>query len=223
VEGELKKMLIEAHKKPDYSDGVAASFKVMFNPNGYTKKYELQYHDAQGAGSTSSPQVFGKIKPQDYTFEFLFDGTGTTTDKIDVHEQIELFLQVTGKHDGEIHRPKYLKLSWGALILKCVLKSAEITYSLFHPDGKPLRAKVKATFSENIEETLRVAKEKESSPDLTHIRTVTSIDNLPLMTYSIYNDPSYYLQVARFNNLKSIRHLSEGSEIRFPPVSIKSS
>jgi len=215
--GELKKMLIEEHKKADYSDSASDSFEVMFNPNGYTKKYELEYEEAQGAGSSASPQVFGKIKPQDYSFEFLFDGTGTAADKVDVNEKIETFLQITGKHDGEIHRPKYLKLSWGSLIVKCVLKSAEITYSLFNPDGTPLRGRVKATFSENVEETLRVAQERENSPDLTHIRTVVE-NHISLMSYQIYNDPGYYLQLAKANKLKNFRRLSIGSELRFPPI-----
>lgn len=219
--GEVKKMLIEAHKKADYSDSPSDSFEVMFNPNGYTQKYELEYEEAQGAGSSASPQVFGKIKPQDYSFEFLFDGTGTATDKADVSERVETFLQITGKHDGEIHRPKYLKLSWGSLIVKCVLKSAEITYSLFHSDGTPLRARLKAVFSENVEETLRVAQERENSPDLTHIRTVKGEDSLHLMSYKIYNDPRYYLQVARANKLKNFRRLRTGSELRFPPVVIE--
>jgi hypothetical protein len=214
----MEKMKIEAYKKADYSDAPSDPFEVMFNPNGYSRKYELEYHNAQGAGSSASPQVYGKIKPQDYTFDYLFDGTGTTADKIDVNELIEKFLEITGKHEGDIHRPKYLKLSWGTLILKCVLKSAEIIFSLFDSTGKPLRARVKATFSENIEETLRVAKERENSPDLTHIRMVNTEDNLPIMVYRIYNDPAYYLQVAQVNKLKTFRRLSVGSSLRFPPV-----
>ena len=140
--GELKKMVIEAYTQADYSGSAADTFEVMFNPNGYTKKYELEYEDAQGAGSSASPQVFGKIKPQDYNFEFLFDGTGTAADEVDVNERIEAFLTITGKHDGEIHRPKYLKLIWGSLIVKCVLKAVEISYSLFKHSGNPLRARL---------------------------------------------------------------------------------
>jgi len=219
----MEKMKIEAYKKADYSDTASAPFEVMFNPNGYTRKYELEYHKAQGAGSSASPQIYGKIKPQDYSFDFLFDGTGTATDQIDVNDRIDAFLKLTGKHEGDIHRPKYLKISWGPLMLKCVLKTAEITYSLFESDGRPLRARVKATFSENVEETLRVAKERENSPDLTHIRTVNEEDNLPLMTYQIYEDPGYYMQVAQINKLKTFRPISVGSSLRFPPVIVDKS
>lgn len=218
MEGKLKKMVIEAYKEADYSGSPAQTFTVMFNPNTYTQKYEVEYEARQGQGDSGSPQVFGSIKPQEYNFEFLFDGTGTAADKVEVQDVVEAFLTVTGKLDGEIHRPMYLKIAWGALISKCVLKSAEITYTLFKPDGYPLRAKVKATFSENIEDALRVAEERKSSPDLTHIRVVKQGDHLSLMAQQMYGDPKYYLQVAQVNNLKNYRKLEIGVSLIFPPL-----
>jgi len=218
MSGGLKKLLIEAYKESDYSGSAAASFSVMFNPTSFSQKYEVEYEDRQGAGDSSSPQIFGKIKPQEYSFEFLFDGTGTAADKVDVQETVDRFLAVAGKLDGEIHRPMYLKLSWGALLSKCVLKSAETTYTLFKPDGYPLRAKVKATFAENVEDTLRVAEERKNSPDLTHRRIVREGDHLSLMCHSIYGDPGYYLEVARFNRLNNYRQLKAGQELLFPPL-----
>ncbi|GJL65135.1 MAG: hypothetical protein NPIRA05_01060 [Nitrospirales bacterium] len=216
--GELKKMLIEAYTEADYSGSPADTFTVMFNPTTYTQKYEVEYQDRQGQGDTGSPQVFGNVKPQEYTFEFLFDGTGTATEKNDVVETVDQFLTVTGKHDGEIHRPKYLKLSWGSLLSKCVLKNAEMTYTLFQPDGYPVRAKVKATFAENIDDTLRVAEERKSSPDLTHVHEVKAGEHLSLLAHKYYGDASRYWQVAEFNNLKNYRRLGLGQRLAFPPI-----
>ena len=220
MNGKLEKMKIEAYKNADYdfSDSPAATFIVMFNPNTYSQKYQVEYKDRQGQGDTGSPQIFGKVKPQEYTFEFLFDGTGTVMDKIDVNQTIQEFLEVTGKHDGDIHRPLYLKLSWGALLSRCVLKEAEITYTLFKPDGFPLRAKVKATFSENVEDTLRVSEERKNSPDLTHVYTVNKGEHLSLLSQRFYGKPSYYLQIAAFNDLKHYRDLQPGQVILFPPI-----
>ena len=218
MEGELKKMVIEAYRKSDYSGSAAETFTVMFNPTTYSRKYEVEYQDRQGQGDTGSPQVFGKIKPQEYSFEFLFDGTGTAADVVDVQQTIEHFLEVTGKHDGEIHRPMYLKLSWGTLLSKCVLESAEVTYTLFKPDGYPLRAKVKATFAENVEDALRVAEERKSSPDLTHVHQVGRGEHLSLLADKYYGEPGRYLQVAQFNGLTNFRRLEPGQKLVFPPI-----
>lgn len=216
--GELVKFKIEAFQKEDYSGSPVDTFEVMFNPNNYVRKYEVEYHERQGAGDAGSPQVFGKIKPQEYNFEFLLDGTGTIADKVDVNEKIQQFLEVTGKNDGDIHRPRYLKLVWGSLLVKCVLKSAEVSYALFNPDGTPLRAKIRAIFSENIEDTLRVAEQGNNSPDLSHYRTIREGDNLPLLTENIYGNSSYYLQIAKINGLKNFRQLEVGQRLWFPPI-----
>lgn len=217
-EGELKKMTIEAFKAPECTGAPEDSFAVMFNPNSYTQKYEVEYQDRQGHGDTASPQVFGKIKPQEYTFEFLFDGTGTAADKVEVLDMVERFLKVAGRLDGEIHRPMYLKLSWGSLVSKCVLKNAEITYTLFRPDGYPLRARVKASFAESTPDQERVARERKASPDLSHVHTVKEGERLPLLAAHYYGDPAYYIAVARFNGLKNYRRLTVGQRLMFPPL-----
>ncbi len=217
MEGKLKKMKIEAFDSLKY-DSRVDEFIVLFNPNTYSQKYEIKYDDAQGQGTTGSAQKFIKIAPQEYSFDFLFDGTGVSSEKREVAEDIETFLNLTAKNQGDIHRPYFLQISWGTLITRCILKTASISYSLFKPDGAPLRAKVTASFSENIEDTLRSAEEGNNSPDLTHHRVVKEGDRLPLMCYKIYKNPGYYLQVAKFNGLRNYRKLKVGSVIQFPPL-----
>ena len=216
--GELKKMSIEAYRDPQLSGSPVKTFTVMFNPNTYSQKYDIEYEERQGQGDTGSPQVFKQIKPQDYSFEFVFDGTGTAAEKVDVGKTVDEFLVVAAKQDGEIHRPMYLKLSWGALLVICVLKSAEVTYTLFKSDGLPLRAKVKATFAEYKDDERRVAEERRSSPDLTHVHEVKAGEHLSLLAHRFYGDASRYFQVARFNNLSHYRRLEVGQKLAFPPI-----
>ncbi len=220
--GELKKMKIEAFDSLEYTNQVG-SFSLMFNPSTYQQKYEIEYEDAQGQGTSGSAQTFARIKPQEDSFEFVFDGTGVSSEKADVSDLIEEFLDLTARNNGDIHRPNYLQISWGNLISRCVLKSANVTYNLFKADGFPLRAKVNATFSENIDDTRRVAEEGNSSPDLTHYRTVVKGDSLPLLAFRIYGDPAYYLEVARVNGLDDFRVLVPGTKLRFPPLDQRAS
>jgi len=217
MEGELKKLTIESFKKIDYADKLD-EFAVMFNPTSYGQKYEVEYEDASGKGTSGSEQKFSRIKPQDYTFEFIIDGTGVSAGKEEVDEVIKHFLKVTAEVVSDTHRPPYLKLRWGQLIVDCILKSTDITYTLFKPDGYPLRAKINATFSEIIEDQKRTAQEGFNSPNLTHYRQVQEGDTLPLMTYRIYGDASYYLEVARFNRLTDFRNLQVGTTVMFPPL-----
>jgi hypothetical protein len=214
---QLTKLKIEAFKDIECSQFIRA-FEVMFNPTTYSQKYEIDYENEQGAGTTGNTQKFGSIKPKDYSFEFVIDGTGASAEPVDVSEVLDDFLTTAAKMDGDIHRPPFLKLSWGDLIATCVLKSADISYTLFNPDGKPLRVKINASFSENIPDEQRVAEEGKNSPDLTHVRTVNEGDYLSLMSDVIYKDFSFYYQIAQANELNNFRKLKTGSSLKFPPL-----
>lgn len=233
--GELEKLNIIAFTDADRKIPYQEPFVVMFNPTAYKEHFEVVYCNQNGAGSQGSPQVFNHIKPQVYDLEFLFDGTqvaGPPADlgiavslpgvnevlKKPVYELVEEFKKLTYQMVKNEHRTTYLTLCWGDLISDCIMQSADIEYTLFTPSGHPLRAKVRATFKEDCEETLRVRKEGKTSPDLTHLRQVGEAENLPIMSQSIYKDPTYYMQLARSNKLKHFRRLRTGQKLSFPPI-----
>ena len=217
--GQLVKLKIEAYKDIEFNEGdKIGEFDVLYNPSTYTEKFEIEYDDKQGQGTSSNEYKFSKTKPQDYSFEFIFDGTGVTGAAIDVSQMVGLFLDMTYNFDGELHRPPFCKIIWGHLVVRCALKSATVNYTLFKPDGYPLRAKVQANFGAIEHERLRSFREAKNSPDLTHYRKVTGGDNLPIMTHRIYGDMSWYPEVAEYNSLNNFRDLKVGTKIAFPPL-----
>src|SRR5690606_33145647 len=153
--GELKKLQIEAYASEDREQGgePIATFSVQFNPASFTRALEIEFEQENGSGNSTGSAQFKRFKPQDYTIDFIVDGTGATGgDRLDVTETVDAFLAVTYEMDGDLHRPRYLRLVWGDMALRCVLKSASVNFTLFRPDGKPLRAKVTAVFSESLDE-----------------------------------------------------------------------
>ncbi len=56
------------------------------------------------------------------------------------------------------------------------------------------------------------------SPDVTHIITIKHGDSLPALCYRVYNNTTYYLDVAQFNELTDFRNLKIGSRLIFPPL-----
>lgn len=216
--GTLEKLLIKAFESPNYSGQPVAEFAAFINPSEITLSYEMEYDSAQGSGTTNSRMSFKKQKPGDMTLTFFIDGTGASGKTVDVQQEVERFQTVTG-YNGNIHRPHFLKVAWGTLQVKrCVLKSVSIAYKLFKPDGVPLRAVINATFTDNADDQTRVAMAQDQSPDLTHKRIVRAGDNLPALCSEIYNDPLYYLEVARFNRIDDFRNLKPGVSIIFPPL-----
>ena len=211
------KLQIVVYKDDRFQDKVD-SISVPVNPARFSRKLNIKYNEEQEQGTHGSNPSFNKTPAEEIQLEFLFDGTGVINGKKNVREEVAGFKEAVYNFDGEIHRPKFLKLLWGELSFNCVLKELKIDYTLFKPDGTALRAILSATFMEVVEEELRAKKMRTSSPDLTHIRYVKEGDTLPLMTYRIYGNAALYIQVARFNGISNFRNLQPNMRIVFPPL-----
>ncbi|MCO4294454.1 LysM peptidoglycan-binding domain-containing protein [Solitalea sp. MAHUQ-68] len=228
--GNIEKLYIQAYKDADLNEPVGDRFYALINPETYTYKYRTEFCETQAAGTSGVALKFSKIPPQDFNFDFLFDGTGAFKDaagsattgaaslKLSVHEQLDDFKKKLFEYNGEKHRPNYLKIIWGTLLFKGVLISLDIEFKLFKPDGTPIRAIAKCTFKGTVTEELRVARENAQSPDITHERTITASDRLSLMANKIYGNQSYYTDVAAFNRLDGFRKIKPGVKVFFPKI-----
>lgn len=224
MSGELTKLRIKGYKDERFSQEVAdGEFNTLLNPENYRIRYQISQNESQAQGTSSAAPRFNKTLPEDLQLDFLFDRSGVIKGYEDesgegIIGDIEKFKKVVLDYNGDQHKPNYLVVSWGSLLFKGSLKDMEITYKLFKPDGTPIRATIRATFKGFIEDNLRVARENNNSPDLTHIRMVGEGDTLPLMTFRIYGDSKYYLEVAKANKLVNFRKLKPGQQIVFPPI-----
>jgi hypothetical protein len=217
MSGELTKMVIKSYQD-EARDQHVEDFTLQFNPSTFSRAFEIEFEQESGSGNTTGSAQFKRYKSQDYTVDFVLDGTGVSGgEKVDVSTTVTDFLRITGEMDGEIHRPRFLLLVWCGLTLRCVLKSATINYTLFEPGGNPLRAKVTAVFSESVEEELRAAREGKESADLTRVHEALQGETLPNLAYRFYGDPAKYEALARFNQLDDFRAVRPGQAVRFPP------
>lgn len=227
--GSLEKVMIVAYedrnlKKENHK--VTNPFYLPVNPETYSKNLRIETDNRRGQGDHGTDPRYISAPPEELKLDFIFDGTGTienyryndTLDK-SVKKQLELFLKVVYHMEGTSHRPNFLRVHWGKyLIFPCVLSSLDINYQLFEPGGDPLRARVSAAFIKYSAPEERSHRERQSSPDLTHLRQTVAGDRLDLMTHGIYNDTKYLLQIAKVNKLNSLRNLKPGQELRFPPI-----
>lgn len=208
-------------------------YTVQVNPGSYKLSYKSKYAKNQAPGKIGNFLKFNKSKPEVLDVEFIFDKTGsipdTFTEKSDIDirkmeqedgiiPELEAFKKVVYDYDGKQHKPRYLLLTWGNLRFKGVLTEMTVEFKLFLPDGTPIRANVKAKFEGSIEDDLENAKMDNQSADVSHVVQVKAGDKLPLLSYQVYDDPGYYLQVARANGLVNFRSLQTGRRLRFPPV-----
>lgn len=196
-------------------------FEVMLNPSNYTHKHAINYSTKKTLGQLASDLKFNAIEPEDLNFTMIIDGTGAVqpvTADTDVKAQIQQLKTLVYEYNGEQHETNILRLLWGSLIFFARLTSMSIDYTLFKPSGEPLRAKVSLAFKGFMSNEEEKLKANRSSPDLSHRVEVKSGDTLPLLCYRVYNDCSYYRQVAKINNLSDFRNLTPGLKLHFPPL-----
>jgi nucleoid-associated protein YgaU len=248
MSGKLEKLTIKAFENDVVTVSPDLTFTALVNPESFTVNHSVRYNAIQTPGSAGTNQQYVSTAPPTLQINILFDGTGVLplplegiagalsgvpgvgavagaisgllgdTPKYDIQKEIDKFKKIVYEHIGTNHAPRKVQLTWGMLLFEGVLTSLSLNFKLFSPAGIPLRAVATATFSASIEDVIRVVKQNNSSPDLTHVRVVKRGDRLPLMAYKIYGDSSYYLEVARVNNLTNFRNLNPGDKIFFPPL-----
>lgn len=245
-QGKLEKMTIRAFLPqsspddvPEVSDNPEDIYVVQVNPKSYALNHILNYANHQGQGDSGSDAVYSHSEPTTLQFDFLFDGTGVVPppselgdvplvgaiasalsdgEKFEVLEEISKFNRVVYDYQGESHRPCKVLLVWGTLEFACALTSLNYSFSLFKPDGTPLRAVASCSFREAVTDAQREQEENPSSPDLTHMREIKEGDTLPLLAHRIYGNSELYLEIARVNKLVNFRRLQAGNRVALPPV-----
>jgi hypothetical protein len=227
----------------ELSEAEEDKYTVLVNPESYSITYKVNYDRVPAIGNSGSEAKYANTSPPTLNFEFLFDGTGVIPmssgpldgvpiagaiagaigdlisgeEEDDVMAQLRKFIRVF-EYNGDEHQPRVIRLTWGALLFDGVMSELTIDYKLFKPDGTPLRAIAKASFDGTIDDKLREQQEGNNSPDLTHSRTVTEGDKLPLMAQKIYRSVHHYIGVAKANKLYNFRNLRAGSQLDFPPI-----
>jgi hypothetical protein len=218
------KMTITAYSDPGFTSQIGQPFSVWVNPASYTRQTQINYNDRQAQGSSGPSPEFNRVAQEQVSFELLFDATGVIpvpqgqSYTNGVADAIKQLTTLTATLNGSIHSPNYLVLGWAQLQFKCVLQNLNLSYTLFRPDGTPLRAKAQCTFLSYTSETQLAKTAATNSPDLTHMVTVTGGDTLPLLCYNIYGDSGYYREVAAVNGLLNFRDVPPGTQLLFPPL-----
>jgi hypothetical protein len=199
------------------------SFEVMINPSSYKYDTSVCYNKTRAQGEIGNRNQFKSMNDGKVSFELILDGTGVVNLPIpgvgsdDVKTQLKRLNKVFG-YDGEEHEPNHSQLVWGTLIFYGRMTSMSTNYSVFKPNGDPLRAKVSLNFTGFMTNKEEMAKANRSSPDLSHLIEVKAGDTLPALCYRVYRDPSYYLDIAKVNGLLNFRDLKAGQTLLFPPL-----
>ena len=188
----LEYMKITGYKDEDFSKPVSGDpYNLMINPESIKWNRTIEYNEQQPIDTSSTSQKYKSTPSDNLSFDIVIDCTGVVDNKrTDLSKEIQALEDIVYTYNGEIHRPNFVKIQWGNnLVFYSVLKSFDTTYTLFKPDGSPLRAKISLSFGKYISSDKRAKEDNESSPDITHMVEVVEGESLPQLSEKVWNSP----------------------------------
>lgn len=192
-------------------------YVAMFNPENWQVQESNTHNNTQAIGARGSQQRYVASPASRLNFDLIIDGTGASGEKREVLADIAQ-LRLTVGFNGEEHRNNKFFIIWGTKTFRGVLESMSVKYTLFRPNGTPLRATVSMSFAEDTSRQKSLLEANLQSSDLTHVRKVVKNDRLDLLCFYVYRDPRHYIEVARANDLTTFRKLPEGQDLVYPPI-----
>ena len=216
------KMKIFGYSDEKYS-AEYGNIEVQINPAALKYGRKSAFSGGRNTGTSAPAKTFYMLKETALSFDFVFDETGVIPLRIGkadktIPEMIEHLEKVVYRINGETHQPNFLKLSWGCFIFKGRLTQLDYDYTLFRPNGSPLRVKVKLKIDGWLDPLTEAKQTGRMSPDLTRMVRIADGETLALWCERIYGDASYCADVARENGLAGFRYVEPGTEVVFPPL-----
>lgn len=191
---------------------------VPFNPDALTHNRKAQVTQDNGSNTAGAQTATKGKSPDTLSFDLYFDGTGAIPGSGDVKSWVDSLYGVCIEYDTDDHQENVLMVQWNSFNMTCMCESFNTSYTLFKPDGTPLRAKVSLSFTEYTKPEIEENTTGNNSPDMTEAELIREGDSLPNMCLDKYDSIGQYINVARYNGLVNFRKLETGSNLILPPI-----
>ncbi|MGH3849719.1 MAG: peptidase M23 [Pseudonocardiaceae bacterium] len=190
-----------------------------FNPNEYTiqKSANWKRTPLPNATEVTVPEFTG-ADPRSLTLEIFLDETESANGSVakDIEKLFDLCTPTKQSISAKKPSPPFVLFGWGSTTsFTAYVKSVSVKYSMFHPDGTVMRA----TGNLSLEEVpSSKAKQNPTSGTLASHRTHTVVDgdNLPLIAFREYRDPTYWRAIAETNGIDDPMRLPSGTHLLIP-------
>jgi nucleoid-associated protein YgaU len=200
----------------------------MFNPTEFTVEKGNQYAEINIPGLSSSLLQFVKGNSRTISMDLFFDTyeTGTDvrehTDKITGWDAGSMYSKIPGEKkglmdiDSELHAPPVCIFVWGKFAFQCIIDKVTKKFTLFLPEGIPVRATLSVSLKEYREVDIQVKELDLHSSDITKQWEVTQGDSLWAISAKEYGDPAQWRLIAKANGIDNPRELTPGQELVIP-------
>jgi nucleoid-associated protein YgaU len=193
--------------------------KFQFNPKELSiqKSAKWQRKPARNAKKASAPE-FNGADPCKLTLEMFFDASDTELGSVVEHVEA-LFRCCVPTEDTQQNKkavPPLVQLNWGTIVsFPGFITSVQAKYTLFAPDGTPIRATCSVSMEEMPGDPL--GQNPTSGALSAHaVHTVIAGDSLASIAFAEYGDPALWRPLAEANHIDDPIRLPVGATLIVP-------
>jgi nucleoid-associated protein YgaU len=190
-----------------------AKVPLHFNPSEYKLKKENTFAEVPIPGLETPPLQYVRGGARTLSMDVLVDTSGELKD---VRKKYVRKIEKLLKQNEKLHAPPIVEFHWAKQVFRGVLQSLEITYLLFHSDGKPLRARLSLVLKEYRPVDVRLKADKNTSPDVEKRYVVRAGESLSSISGAIFRDPSHWREIAVANGITDPRDVAPGTVLVVP-------
>ncbi len=193
--------------------------EFQFNPKELSiqKSAKWERKPARNAKKASAPEFTG-ADPCKLTLEMFFDASDT--ERGSVVEPVEALFRccvpTEGTQQNKKAVPPLVQLSWGTIVsFPAFITSVQAKYTLFAPDGTPIRATCSVSMEEMPGDPL--GQNPTSGALSAHaVHKVIAGDSLASIAFREYGDPAMWRPLAEANNIDDPIRLPVGMTLIVP-------
>lgn len=206
----------------EMTEGEKLKLEFLFNPTKYSVTKTNTWNRSENVGKDVPPLEFGGGQPKSLSIQLFFDtyeegkDVRLYTDILDKMMQIDESLR-SGKSDRG--RPPYCRFRWGKFFsCVCVIQRLKIDYTLFLPDGTPVRATADLTLQQPHDENERGPQNPTSAAlPGNRVWVVKPGETLDWIAYKTLGSSFRWRVIAQTNNLLDPLALTPGQRLTIPP------
>lgn len=224
----------KAKLKVRWGPGDSETIPVVYNPTelSFSKGAQIAEIDIPGLDAPLFQYVRGQAET--LTLDLFFDSTedGMGANVTSVTKTTDKFYQLV-KLLPDRHAPPVCTFIWGTKFpgaslykaygghrrmgFQCIVDTVKHKYTLFNPNGIPLRATVTLSLREYRPLDQQLFELNKNSPDRTQFHVLAEGEDLSLIAGRHYYMPGDWRVIADANGIEDPRRLQPGMFLKLPP------
>ena len=211
------------------------TFVARYNPTELLFEKQMQFAEINIPGLDAPLQQFVRGNAEKLSIELFFDTTenGMSLGATSVTTQTDLVFQLA-RIDPDTHAPPVVKFLWNYHIagdsldirlkdqtrysFHGIIESIRQKFTLFSPEGVPLRATVNLVLREYRTLDEQLGQLHLQSPDRTRSHTLRGGETLTAVATEEWNRPEEWRRIADENDIEDPRRLRPGTFLTIPVI-----